>query len=89
MLSVVLENVAAGIATSEILAGYLSPRQEDIAAALAYAAELVRQGSIDLPAGFREIRAYCAQLCPAVGDSTREPKPAGRVVPAWLAAAAS
>ena len=50
MVSVVLDNVAAGIPRSEILASYPSLRQEDIEAALAYAAELVREGSIDLPA---------------------------------------
>jgi len=50
MVSVVLDNVAAGIPRSEILAGYPSLKPEDIDAALAYAAELVREGSIDLPA---------------------------------------
>ena len=50
MVSVVLDNVAAGIPKAEILASYPSLRQEDIEAALAYAAELVREGSIDLPA---------------------------------------
>ncbi len=50
MVSVVLDNVAAGIPNAEILASYPSLRQEDIEAALAYAAELVREGSIDLPA---------------------------------------
>ena len=50
MVSVVLDNVAAGISRSEILGSYPALRQEDIDAALAYAAELVREGSIDLPA---------------------------------------
>lgn len=50
MVSVVLDNVAAGIARSEILASYPSLTPEDIDAALAYAAELVREGSVDLPA---------------------------------------
>jgi uncharacterized protein (DUF433 family) len=50
MVSVVLDNVAAGIPRSEILASYPSLKPEDIDAALAYAAELVREGSIDLPA---------------------------------------
>lgn len=49
MVSIVLDNVAAGIPRSEILAGYPSLKPEDIDAALAYAAELVREGSIDLP----------------------------------------
>jgi uncharacterized protein (DUF433 family) len=50
MVSVVLDNVAAGIARPEILASYSSLEPEDIDAAIAYAAELVREGSIDLPA---------------------------------------
>jgi uncharacterized protein (DUF433 family) len=50
MVSVVLDNVAAGIPRSEILASYPSLKPEDIDAALAYAAELVREGSVDLPA---------------------------------------
>jgi uncharacterized protein (DUF433 family) len=50
MVSVVLDNVAAGIPRPEILASYPSLKPEDIEAALAYAAELVREGSIDLPA---------------------------------------
>jgi len=50
MVSVILDNVAARIPRSEILASYPAIKPEDIDAALAYAAELVREGSIDLPA---------------------------------------
>jgi uncharacterized protein (DUF433 family) len=50
MVSVILDNVAAGVPRSEILASYPSIKSEDIDAALAYAAELAREGSIDLPA---------------------------------------
>jgi len=50
IVSAVLDNVAAGIPRSEILASCPSLKPEDIEAALAYAAELVREGSIDLPA---------------------------------------
>jgi uncharacterized protein (DUF433 family) len=50
MVSVVLDNVAASIPKSEILASYPSLRPGDIEAALGYAAELAREGSIDLPA---------------------------------------
>jgi uncharacterized protein (DUF433 family) len=50
MVSVILDNVAAGVTRGEILASYPSVKSEDIDAALAYAAELVREGSIDLPA---------------------------------------
>jgi uncharacterized protein (DUF433 family) len=49
MVSVILDNVAAGTPRSEILASYPALKAEDIDAALAYAAELVREGSIDLP----------------------------------------
>ena len=49
MVSVVLDNIAAGISRPEILASYPSLTPEDIDASLAYAAELVREGSIDLP----------------------------------------
>lgn len=50
MVSVILDNVAAGVPRAEILASYPAAKPEDIDAALAYAAELVREGSIDLPA---------------------------------------
>jgi uncharacterized protein (DUF433 family) len=49
MLSVILDNVAAGVPRTEILSSYPALKPEDIDAALAYAAELVREGSIDLP----------------------------------------
>ncbi len=49
MVSVILDNVAAGVPRAEILASYPPIKSEDIDAALAYAAELVREGSIDLP----------------------------------------
>lgn len=49
MVSVILDNVAAGVPRVEILGGYPALRTEDIDAVLAYAAELVREGSIDLP----------------------------------------
>lgn len=40
---------AAEVHDSELLASYPSLRPEDINAALAYAAELAREGTIDLP----------------------------------------
>jgi len=49
MVSVILDNVAAGTPRSEILASYRALKPEDIDAAVAYAAELVRKGSVDLP----------------------------------------
>lgn len=48
-VSVILDNVAAGIPRAEILASYPALTSDDIDAALAYAAELVREGSVDLP----------------------------------------
>jgi uncharacterized protein (DUF433 family) len=50
MVSVILDNVAVGIPRAEILASYPALKSEDIDAAFAYAAELAREGSIDLPA---------------------------------------
>lgn len=50
MVSVILDNIAAGVPRGEILASYPAIKSEDIDAALAYAAELAREGSIDLPA---------------------------------------
>ncbi len=52
MVSVVLDNVAAGVDRSDILASYPSLTPGDIDAALAYAAELAREGTIDLPLVF-------------------------------------
>jgi uncharacterized protein (DUF433 family) len=50
MVSIILDNVAAGVPRAEILASYPAITPEDIDAALAYAAELTREGSVDLPA---------------------------------------
>jgi uncharacterized protein (DUF433 family) len=49
MVSVILDNLAAGIPHAEILASYPSIREADIQAALAYAAELAREGTAELP----------------------------------------
>jgi uncharacterized protein (DUF433 family) len=43
MVSVVLDNLAAGADVAEILRLYPSLRAEDVAAAIAYAAELARE----------------------------------------------
>ena len=48
MASVIIDNVAAGIPRTEILSGYPSIKSEDIDAALVYAAELAREGSVDV-----------------------------------------
>jgi uncharacterized protein (DUF433 family) len=49
MVSVILDNAAAGVPRDEILASYPSLQPADIDAALAYAAELVREGTVNLP----------------------------------------
>ena len=49
MASVIVDNIAAGIPREEIRASYPSITNTDIDAALAYAAELVREGVVDLP----------------------------------------
>ena len=49
MVSAVIDNVAAGVAREEILHSYPGLVEADIEAALAYAAELAREGTVDLP----------------------------------------
>ncbi|HKI06727.1 MAG TPA: DUF433 domain-containing protein [Thermoanaerobaculia bacterium] len=50
MVSVVLDNLAAGMAPSEILRSYPSLSREAIQASIAYAAELARERVVALPA---------------------------------------
>jgi uncharacterized protein (DUF433 family) len=49
MISVILDNLAAGVPHEELLRSYPSLKDADIQAALAYAAELAREGTADLP----------------------------------------
>ncbi|MEO5924877.1 MAG: DUF433 domain-containing protein [Bryobacteraceae bacterium] len=49
MASVVVDNIAGGVSRTEILSSYPALSDADIDAALAYAAELTREGSIALP----------------------------------------
>jgi uncharacterized protein (DUF433 family) len=49
MVSVIVDNVAAGVSHQEILRGYPTLVEADIEAALAYAAELTREGTVNLP----------------------------------------
>ncbi|MEO8662544.1 MAG: DUF433 domain-containing protein [Bryobacteraceae bacterium] len=49
MVSVILDNVAAGVERAEILASYPSISSNDIDASFAYFAELAREGTMDLP----------------------------------------
>lgn len=51
MVSVVLDNLAAGIPTDEILRSYPSLKAEDVQAAMAYAADLARERMVPLPTG--------------------------------------
>ncbi len=49
LVSVIVDNVAAGVPHEEILQSYSALTRPDIDAALAYAAELTREGTADLP----------------------------------------
>ena len=51
MVSVILDNLAAGMAREEILRSHPALRTEDIDAATAYAAELVRERVVPLEPG--------------------------------------
>ena len=51
MVSVVLDNLAAGLSPSEIVRSYPSLRPEDVSAAMAYAAELARERVVPTPLG--------------------------------------
>ena len=50
MVSVVLDNLAAGISTAEIMRSYPSLSAEAIQASIAYAAELARERVVPMPA---------------------------------------
>ena len=51
MVSVVLDNLAAGQQVDEIVQSYPSLTTEDVRAAVAYAAELARERTVVLPTG--------------------------------------
>lgn len=48
MVSVILDNLAAGVSESEIIRNYPTLQSEDIRAAIEYGAALVREESIPL-----------------------------------------
>jgi len=48
-VSVILDNLAAGLDRNQIVQSYPSLTAEDIEAAIAYAAELVRERTVPLP----------------------------------------
>lgn len=49
MVSVILDNLAAGLSADEIVASYPSLTTEDVQAAIAYAAELARERVVRMP----------------------------------------
>ena len=49
MVSVVLDNLAAGLSVDEVLRGYPSLTLEAVNAAIAYAAELARERVVAMP----------------------------------------
>lgn len=51
MVSVVMDNLAAGVSPQELLTSYPSLKPQDIQAAIAYAAELTRERFIPLTPG--------------------------------------
>ena len=51
MVAVVLDNLADGLATDEILHSYPPLKAEDVRAAVAYAADLAREWMVPLPTG--------------------------------------
>jgi len=51
IVSLVLDNLAAGVTHEDLLRSYPSLSPEDIQAAIAYAAELVRERIVRLPTG--------------------------------------
>ena len=51
LVSVVLDNLAAGLSPEEIVTSYPSLRPDDVAAAIAYAAELARERVVTTPLG--------------------------------------
>jgi uncharacterized protein (DUF433 family) len=50
LVSVVLDNLAAGISLEEILESYPSLSREAVQAAIGYAADLTRERFLDMPA---------------------------------------
>ncbi len=49
MVSVILDNLASGLGAGEILKSYPSLCEDDVSAALSYAAELTRETVVILP----------------------------------------
>jgi uncharacterized protein (DUF433 family) len=49
LVSAVVDDIATGTPRAEILKSYPALKEADIEAALAYAAELAREGTVELP----------------------------------------
>ena len=49
MVSVILDNLAAGLNSDEIMQSYPSLKRESIQAAISYAAELTRERVVEMP----------------------------------------
>ena len=49
LVSVILDNLAAGLSVGDIVRSYPSLRAEDVAAAVAYAADLARERVVETP----------------------------------------
>ena len=49
LVSTILDNIAAGLGRQDILRSYPALTETDIEAALSYAAELTREGTVNLP----------------------------------------
>jgi hypothetical protein len=84
MVSVVLDNVAAGVSRREILESYPGVEDADIDAALAYAAELTREGTVALPLelGARDSRS--TRTCYLLHDRNARPFGAAGPFPVFV-----
>lgn len=54
MVSVILDNLAAGLTAAEIVQSYPSVQPQDVTAAMAYAADLARERVVATPVGESE-----------------------------------
>ena len=80
MVSVILDNLAAGLTVDEIIAEYPPLTREDVYAALAYASELVREEEL-LPSLARErSQPSCSASCTGTGSTRTPPSDAGRLL---------
>lgn len=70
MVSVILDNIAAGIDRAEILASYPSLQSADIDAALAYAAELAREAARTLREADFDVETIWDEALPTSSSRT-------------------